>query len=167
MPVQCPLTSTLPTYGNDIDVNHGSREEGDCRGWMAQEAVGGLSNEGYWGIPVQAGRQYALSLYISSAQASPLRCHTPMSKKRVEVACGAMPKWYCSDAPSCYTDNASRSYAVVLHMLIEQRKSTGRWFRWRMRDAWRSWNRPNTERVDLDDCNRNRNTAWRLRRSSG
>lgn len=38
---------------------------------MLQEAVGGISNEGYWGIPVQAGRQYALSLYLSAVQASP------------------------------------------------------------------------------------------------
>ena len=37
---------------------------------MRQEAVGGISNEGYWGVPVEAGRQYALSLYLSAAQAS-------------------------------------------------------------------------------------------------
>lgn len=40
---------------------------------MTQEAVGGLSNEGFWGMPVQADLQYALSLYILSTQARPLR----------------------------------------------------------------------------------------------
>ena len=45
--------------------------------YMRQEAVGGISNEGYWGIPVEAGRQYALSLYLSAAQARPPPCHIP------------------------------------------------------------------------------------------
>ncbi len=35
---------------------------------MTQEAVGGLTNEGYWGVPVQAGRHYALSMRLASTQ---------------------------------------------------------------------------------------------------
>ena len=35
---------------------------------MTQEAVGGLTNEGYWGVPVQAGRHYALSMRLASTE---------------------------------------------------------------------------------------------------
>lgn len=35
---------------------------------MTQEAVGGLTNEGYWGVPVQAGRHYAVSMRLASTQ---------------------------------------------------------------------------------------------------
>ena len=67
---------------------------------MTQEAVGGLSNEGFWGVPVQAGLQYALSLYISSAQASSL-CDQNLEDECYEAALIYTMSRHCGSAGTC------------------------------------------------------------------
>ena len=83
---------------------------------VAQEAVGGLSNEGYWGVPVQAGRQYALSMYISSAQASRLALLHPSHTSSRGVARGTLCTCSCSDAAACNT--SEQKCATLVHTVI-------------------------------------------------